>query len=415
MIKLLSFAANAGLGPLIFLSFGPVGSSCHLAFKKSMNPEIALNSNSHGKKIIQTLSDLYRNNILTDLTFVCDDRYRIEAHRLVLCASSPLLRDFITINTQSHPLIYLKGVKGHSLSTIMQFLYTGEVSIKQEELPSLMELAKELKIEELQEQQDIQNHEGLRQENDMKDEEDTSPEVSPPSPKDKSMTLNATETNKGLDNVFQCGDCEYRGKSHKQLLDHGEKLHAVNVEESSSRTDELNYDQSQEALDAVGVLEITNQGTVTDFENLFAENYGIKSDQGQKSVRIIESKVHNEFFESSKHIVVKNKRKTIWRSECKRCPRVIDNKKTSALKRHLASKHHEVYAQVQSADDKSKEQRMEKMAKDDGLKPILDGFKIELAFVQSQIKKELAKGDESSNLTELFYKEAELKSKIHEF
>ena len=49
---------------------------------------------------MKTLDDWYRNNLLTDVTLVCDDRFRIECHRMVLCASSPLLGDFITITGQ---------------------------------------------------------------------------------------------------------------------------------------------------------------------------------------------------------------------------------------------------------------------------------------------------------------------------
>ena len=49
---------------------------------------------------MKTLDDWYRNNLLTDVTLVCGDRFRIECHRMVLCASSPLLGDFITITGQ---------------------------------------------------------------------------------------------------------------------------------------------------------------------------------------------------------------------------------------------------------------------------------------------------------------------------
>ena len=81
------------------------------------------------------------------------------------------MREFITINTQSHPLIYLKGVKGPNLSTIIQFLYTGEVSIKEEEMPSLLKLARELEIVELQELKDNASM-GIQKPNNVLKEED---------------------------------------------------------------------------------------------------------------------------------------------------------------------------------------------------------------------------------------------------
>ena len=378
-----------------------------------MTGNVVLNSDSHSSLLIRTFSDLYKNNVLTDVTLFCDDRYRIEAHRMVLCASSPLLRDFITMNAQSHPLIYLKGVKGQSLSTIMQFLYTGEVSINQEELPSLLEVSKELEIDGLQEKQDIQKLLRLRQDNSLKEDEVSSCTDIPPS---SNVTLNKPDNI--LVSSFNCGDCEYRGKSHKQLLAHMEKLHTL--DESASKNDEASYDLTQEALDAVDILERepAKQEPVTELEQLFTEDYGMKTNKEQKSkIRIIESAVHKEFSESSKDIVVKNKRKTIWRSECLHCSKVIDNKKSYTLKQHLHFKHREVFAAVQLVDGKKKQLRMEELAKNDGLKPILDGLKIELALVQSKIQK--AKGHvwprPGVNLTELFFKEAELKSKIQEF
>ena len=375
-----------------------------------MQGSVVLNSDSYSSQLIRTFSDLYKNNLLTDVTLVCDDRYRIEAHRMVLCASSPLLKDFITINAQSHPLIYLKGVKGPTLSVIMQFLYTGEVSIHQEQLPSLLEVARELDIVELQEKHDIQILGGQRQEIAMKEEEDTScTDITTPSFYERKKTVNKPDNI--LVNSYDCGDCEYRGKSHEQLLAHVEKLHTA--DESNSRNDEAG--QTLEALDA-GVVETANQEPAFELEQLFTEDYGMKTNKEQKSIRIPESAVHKEFSVTSKHIVVNNKRITLWRSQCLHCSKILDHKKPSVLKRHLYSKHPEAFAVVQLADGKKKQLRMEELAKN-GLKPNLDGLKIELAAVQSEIQKAkvLVWPRPGVNLTELFYKEAELKSKMHDF
>ena len=191
--------------------------------------------------LMKTLDDWYRNNLLTDVTLVCDDRFRIECHRMVLCASSPLLRDFITINAQSRPLIYLKGVKGPTLSVIMQFLYTGEVSIHQEELPSVLEAARELDIVELQELKDTQSP---KPNNVFKEEETClTPYVNTPS----FSEMRIAEPKKIIDSSYKCGDCEFRGKSQKQLLEHVEMLHTVD--------DYI----AKDAFDIVDVLDTTNQ------------------------------------------------------------------------------------------------------------------------------------------------------------
>ena len=363
---------------------------------RNMNANMILNSDSHNSKLIQTFSDLYKNNVLTDVTIVCDDRYRIEAHRIVLCASSPLLREFITINTQSHPLIYLKGVKGPNLSTIMQFLYTGEVSIKEDEMPSLLKLARELEIVELQELKDNASM-GKQKPNDVLKEEEIflTPSVNTPSFLD--IRENKQRVQTIIDSSYDCGDCEYRGKSQKQLLEHVELLHPVNNDYETNFV--LMQDTIDEDDDAV---ETTNQEVMNGQQQLNTEDNGLKTTVSQKSIKIYKSEVHREFLQTSIKNVGSDKK---WRSECIHCGRVISDNQASHLKDHLKKKHPEVFAAVQSDEDQMRKMKMEEMEKDDGLKT-------ELAQIQTQIQKAKTQMLEKSILTELFFKEAALKSKM---
>ena len=360
---------------------------------------MTLKSDSHGKKFIQTFGDLYRNNVLTDVTIVCDDRYRIEAHRMVLCAGSPLLRDFITMNAQSHPLIYLKGVKGQSLSTIMQFLYTGEVSINQEELPSLLEVAKELEIVELQERE-------IQKPNVFKEEENSSaPSVNTQSFSEKKRTK--LKSQNIMDRPFKCGDCEYKGKSQKQLLEHVEMLHTLDDYE----TNVLPY---QDMLDVIDVLETTNQEPMNGLQQLNTEEKDtskgrflkdLETTMQKRSIKLYESEVHKEYVQTSIKNVENGKLKSKSRSECIHCGRVYNDTQASHLKGHLKTKHPEVFAAVQAADDQKKKLKMEEIEKDDGLKN-------ELALVQSQIQRARTQSAGNATLTELFFREAELKSRM---
>lgn len=309
---------------------------------------------------------------------------------MVLCASSPLLRDFITMNAQSHPLIYLKGVKGQSLSTIMQFLYTGEVSINQEELPSLLELAKELEIVELQERE-------IQKPNDFKEEENyLGPSVSTPSFSEKKRR--ELKSQNIMDSPFKCGDCEYKGKSQKQLLEHVEMLHTLEDYE----TNVLPY---QDALDVIDVLETTNQDPMTGLQQLNTEEKDLKTTMQKRTIKIYESEVHKEYVQTSIKYKENGKLKSKSRSECIHCGRVYNDSQASHLKGHLKTKHPEVFAAVQAADDQKKILKMEEIEKDDGLKN-------ELALVQSQIQRAKTQSAGNATLTELFFREAELKSRM---
>ena len=366
----------------------------------SMNANMILNSDSHNSKLVQTFSDLYKNNVLTDVTLVCEDRYRIEAHRMVLCASSPLLREFITINTQSHPLIYLKGVKGPNLSTIMQFLYTGEVSIKEEEMPSLLKLAKELEIVELQELKDNASM-GKQKPNNVLKEEDIFLTPSVNTPSFLEIRENEQRVQNIIDSSYECGDCEYKGKSQKQLLEHVEMLHTVNNDYETNFV--LLQDTIYEDDDAIHA---TNQETMTGQQQLNTEDYGLKTTVVHKSIKIYKSEVHREFLQTSiKNVGSDGKYRQKMRSECNHCGRVFSDNQASHLKDHLKKKHPEVFAAVQADEDQMRKMKMEEMEKDDGLKT-------ELAQVQTQIQKAKTQMLEKSILTELFFKEAALKSKM---
>ena len=107
---------------------------------------IVLKSETHTSQFVATFSDLLINNTLTDVTLVCDDRYRIEAHKLVLCAGSSMFRQFFENNSHSHPMIFLKGIKEHQLESVVQFLYYGETRIAEDILNDFIAAAKDLEV-----------------------------------------------------------------------------------------------------------------------------------------------------------------------------------------------------------------------------------------------------------------------------
>ena len=113
---------------------------------------LVLTSDTHSAQLLETFSDLLRNNVLTDVTLVCEDRYRVEAHKIVLCAGSSMFRDFFTHNSHPHPMLYLKGVKQIHLLPLVQFLYNGQTEIPQDLVNELLDVAKDLSIKGLEEE-----------------------------------------------------------------------------------------------------------------------------------------------------------------------------------------------------------------------------------------------------------------------
>ena len=86
---------------------------------------------------------------MTDVTLACEDGQQVEAHKVILAASSPFFQKLLGRNKHGHPLIYMRGVKSTEMVAIVDFLYCGETNILQENIESFLTIAKELKLKGL--------------------------------------------------------------------------------------------------------------------------------------------------------------------------------------------------------------------------------------------------------------------------
>ena len=100
------------------------------------------------------------NKILTDrnsanVTLVSDDHIQFQAHKVVLGAASPVLRNILRDNPHSHPLIYLHGVDHNEVESILQFIYTGEARFPRNRLAKFL---KNINLNFLLNQQTLKLH-----------------------------------------------------------------------------------------------------------------------------------------------------------------------------------------------------------------------------------------------------------------
>ena len=105
--------------------------------------------NDFQENIRESFRELRGDQEFADITLVCEDSENIEAHKVIISASSPVFRNIIKINKHSHPLIYMRGVKAKNLSYIVNFMYYGEVNVYEDELEDFLTLAEELKLKGL--------------------------------------------------------------------------------------------------------------------------------------------------------------------------------------------------------------------------------------------------------------------------
>jgi len=113
--------------------------------------KFCLKWNDFQSNIYSSFKELRQDTDLTDVTITCEDNQSLEAHKVILSASSPVFKDIIKQNKHPHPLIYMKGMKAKDLVSIIDFIYYGEVNIYQEDLRRFLNSAADLQIKGLAE------------------------------------------------------------------------------------------------------------------------------------------------------------------------------------------------------------------------------------------------------------------------
>jgi len=110
--------------------------------------KFCLRWNDFESNISVAFRELREDKDFFDVTLACDDE-QIQAHKVILSACSPFFRTILRRNQHAHPLLYLKGVKFSDLTSVLQFMYHGEVNVAQEDLNSFLAVAEELRVKGL--------------------------------------------------------------------------------------------------------------------------------------------------------------------------------------------------------------------------------------------------------------------------
>lgn len=93
-----------------------------------------------------------------DVTLACDEDNQVQAHKVILAASSGYFRGLLKRNPGPNPVLIMpSNVTFRELSHLLDFMYNGEVSIVQDEIESFMSLAEMLKIKGLVEEEKKQD------------------------------------------------------------------------------------------------------------------------------------------------------------------------------------------------------------------------------------------------------------------
>ena len=114
-----------------------------------MPQKLCLQWNDFQENVKVAFGNLRSDKSFTDVTLACEDGQQLEAHRVILAASSPFFQKLLQTTKHPNPLIYMRGVRFEDLLAIIDFLYCGETNVFQENLDSFLSIAEELQLKGL--------------------------------------------------------------------------------------------------------------------------------------------------------------------------------------------------------------------------------------------------------------------------
>ena len=95
------------------------------------------------------LQQMLITGAFSDVTLVCDDQKQLKAHKSVLSACSPMLREILEINRNDSSFIFIRSTDFNVLKSVMQYIYLGKAVFPRESVVEFLNVAKILVIRDL--------------------------------------------------------------------------------------------------------------------------------------------------------------------------------------------------------------------------------------------------------------------------
>ena len=119
-----------------------------------MSEKFCLRWNDFEANAIKSFRNLRNEEDFYDVTLVSSDQHQVQAHKLVLSASSEYFKKILTNNGKhSNTLLCLEGISTLELTNVLDYIYNGEVQIYQDNLDRFLLVAQRFQLEGLIEEE----------------------------------------------------------------------------------------------------------------------------------------------------------------------------------------------------------------------------------------------------------------------
>merc|ERR1719509_502028 len=170
----------------------------------------------------RTFQALQTDEAFTDVTLASGDGKQLKAHKVILSSASSFFKTILIQNPHQHPLLFLKCVEMKHIEALVNFIYSGQVEIRDEDLADFLAAAHDLKIDGLRQRDSVEEEENTADERLM--DSDTANDEEVDVKTEKRMMNDAAikiETNMDL----KCYDCEKVYSSGTNLRRHRGSVH----------------------------------------------------------------------------------------------------------------------------------------------------------------------------------------------
>jgi hypothetical protein len=194
--------------------------------KKMMQGNKFLKWKTSQSNLASTLEDILSHHTFADVTLVSDDLTEIQAHKLVLSACSPILKNVFMSHKNNHPVLVMSGFKHQDLLSIIEFMYLGEVRVDQDKMDAFFDIAINLDFSEVytakqsiaEDDEKVNAEETNKSVNQEMDIQQQRPDDYKQEFPSKSLDLLHELIN--VSNIYICNQCEYRSATKRTLKKH---------------------------------------------------------------------------------------------------------------------------------------------------------------------------------------------------
>ncbi|EEB11767.1 modifier of mdg4, putative [Pediculus humanus corporis] len=115
---------------------------------ENSDDQFSLKWNNFQSNLATGFHDLLQEEDMVDVTLAAEGKM-LYAHKIILSVCSPYFKDLFKVNPCKHPIVILKDVGHQELADMLDFMYKGEASVRQEDLAAFLKLAETLKVKGL--------------------------------------------------------------------------------------------------------------------------------------------------------------------------------------------------------------------------------------------------------------------------